>query len=91
MSAKSTIAWFVCPTSIKNPVQVKIRVTMLNPTTFKYKGNIYRVTDDGAKNVATGEFIRGRIRKTDKQRTKEWIESECRRACDPNSDLYWSM
>lgn len=53
-------------------------------------GDVYTMNADGSvSNNLVGMSLR--LRMSDKWMKEKWMEAECRRACDPSSERYWSM
>jgi len=88
----SRIAWCVFKTSVKSPVVKKWKVTLINSENFKYKSRVYNFACGYLQDVKSGKYIgECTVVTTDKAARQAHSDAECKRACDPNSELYWSM
>jgi 7-keto-8-aminopelargonate synthetase-like enzyme len=92
---KNTVAWL---THIDHGVMKRHRVTIIEDNgngfvrTFKWKGKIFTIDTDGTVSDGKGGFVNGyKLVATAATVKRNWIESECRRACDPNSERFWTM
>jgi hypothetical protein len=98
---KPVVGYLSVSPSVKNPVKRHTRILIYDyhedvrgdivEATIRMKGQDLRF--ENGKVVDKGEtLMKGmRVSLSDAQRHKDYVEGQCRMACDPSTETYWSL
>lgn len=100
---KPVVGYLSVNPSVKNPVKRHTRIQIYDyredasgeivEASFKMKGRAYLFENGKVALVGVPRFVmKGmRVSLSDAQRHRDYVEGQCRMACDPSTETYWSL